>query len=210
MKTKTFLEFGRRHIQLRIGINSGPCMAGIVGSKLPRYCLFGDTINVASRMKSNGLPNQIHISHSTYTLLAKTGNYAMMKRGNISVKGKGEMSTYWLTDVHRSPFGSSDANSNVSPLSSSSFGMVCDMLQDGGSLMRALGMEYSTKSLSASELRNLTQCPMNSKPISMSVSNDRPPDFNTFKNFIGRRKTEICIDEMTEKDKSEVNLQSQA
>lgn len=125
-------------------------------------------------------------------------------------QGKGEMSTYWLTDVHRSPFGSSDANSNVSPLSSSSFGMVCDMLQDGGSLMRALGMEYSTKSLSASELRNLTQCPMNSKPISMSVSNDRPPDFNTFKNFIGRRKTEICIDEMTEKDKSEVNLQSQA
>lgn len=125
-------------------------------------------------------------------------------------QGKGEMSTYWLTDVHRSPFGSSDANSNVSPLSSSSFGMVCDMLQDGGSLMRALGMEYSTKSLSASELRNLTQCPMNTKPISMSVSNDRPPDFNTFRNFIGRKKTDICIDEVTEKDKSEVNLQSQA
>lgn len=79
--------------------------------------------------------------------------------------------------------------------------------------MRALGMEYSTKSLSASDIRNLAQCPVKTtKPISMSVSDDRPPDFNTFRNFIGRRKTEICIDEMTEKDKteSEVNLQSQA
>lgn len=131
----------------------------------------------------------------------------------FNFQGKGEMATYWLTDVHRSPFGSSGANSNVSPLSSSSFGMVCDMLQDGGSLMRALGMEYSTKSLSASDIRNLAQCPVKTtKPISMSVSDDRPPDFNTFRNFIGRRKTEICIDEMTEKDKTEsgVNLQSQA
>lgn len=126
-------------------------------------------------------------------------------------QGKGEMSTYWLTDVHRSPFESCGINSSVSTFSSSSFGMVCDMLQDGGSWMQAPGMEHSTKSLSASDLRNLAQSSVKTTtPISMSVSGDRPPDFNTFRNFIGRRKTEICIDEMTEKEKSERSLESQA
>jgi len=80
--------------RLRIGIHTGPVVAGVIGTKKFSYDLWGDTVNVASRMESMGQAGRIQVSEHTYKLLKN--KYLFMKRGLIFIKGKGEMVTYWL------------------------------------------------------------------------------------------------------------------
>ncbi len=81
-------------LQIRVGINTGVVVAGVIGTKKFIYDLWGDAVNVASRMESSGEPGLIQVTASTYERLKDS--YQLELRGSIHVKGRGEMETYWL------------------------------------------------------------------------------------------------------------------
>jgi class 3 adenylate cyclase len=81
-------------INFRIGIDSGPLVAGVIGKKNFHYDVWGDTVNTASRMESHGLPGKIQVTKDTYRILKD--EYIFELRGKLDVKGKGEMETWFL------------------------------------------------------------------------------------------------------------------
>ena len=81
-------------LKVRIGIDTGPVVAGVIGTKKFIYDLWGDTVNTASRMESQGLAGRIQVTQRCYERLLD--KYQFEKRGTIQVKGKGEMTAYLL------------------------------------------------------------------------------------------------------------------
>ena len=83
-------------LQIRIGIHSGPVVAGIIGTHRFLYDVWGDTVNVASRLESHGVPSEIQVSEATAKLIGK--HFELQERGLIRVKGKGSLKTYFVRD----------------------------------------------------------------------------------------------------------------
>lgn len=92
-------SFNQTHgtsLQIRIGVNTGPVVAGVIGMHKFTYDLWGNTVNVASRMESTGVPGRVHVSDTTAQHLQK--DFALEARGSVSVKGIGEVETFFVTE----------------------------------------------------------------------------------------------------------------
>lgn len=89
-------ENSYNNFMLRVGLNVGPVVAGVIGAQKPQYDIWGNTVNVSSRMDSTSLANRIQCTHEFYELLKDKDWYNFECRGTVKVKGKGDMTTYFL------------------------------------------------------------------------------------------------------------------
>jgi len=86
------------YVEIRIGFHTGPVLSNVIGTSQPRYGLFGDCVNTASRMESNSLPGRIQCSeHAANLLRLQAPGIGLELRGEIPIKGKENMTTYWIT-----------------------------------------------------------------------------------------------------------------
>lgn len=102
MSIQNINENSYNNFMMRIGINIGPVVAGVIGARKPQYDIWGNTVNVASRMDSTGIPGATQCTQEVVDSL-QGSHFEFRCRGQIKVKGKGDMITYFLCDTPQNP-----------------------------------------------------------------------------------------------------------
>ncbi|KAJ2952681.1 hypothetical protein O0L34_g7021 [Tuta absoluta] len=126
-KLKDINDNSYNNFMLRVGINVGPVVAGVIGARKPQYDIWGNTVNVASRMDSTGLPNHTQVTEEVYQVL-KDMPYQFVCRGKVKVKGKGEMTTYFLTDRATNGSNTNGSSNGPTPTPPTAYGGVATPL----------------------------------------------------------------------------------
>ena len=104
------------NFKMRIGLNVGPVVAGVIGARKPQFDIWGNTVNVASRMESSGADARIQVTGEVKKNLEPFG-YTFESRGTVDIKGKGKMETFWLLGPRpvKRVINSTDIDHRVSP-----------------------------------------------------------------------------------------------